>query len=205
MPQPDGLLSERFFDALRFAAELHNQQVRKGAEVPYISHLLGVSSLVLEHGGSEDEAIAALLHDAIEDQAQHNGGPEALGAKIRDRFGDRVVTIVSACTDADAVPKAPWRERKERYLKHVAQTLDPGYHRVTIADKLHNARAILLDYRIHGDALWERFHGKEPAEHLWYYRGLVDAFRAAGLAPKALIDELDRVVSELEALVSGGI
>lgn len=201
MTQPAGLLSERFFDALRYAARLHNTQVRKGADAPYISHLLAVASLVLEHGGGEDEAIAALLHDAIEDQAEHQGGAAALRAAIRDRYGATVLAIVDACTDAEVVPKPPWRERKERYLRHLSQTPDPAYHRVSIADKLHNARAMLLDFRTHGDALWQRFNRKDPAEHLWYYRGLADAFRSAGLAPPALIDELERVVTQLEALV----
>lgn len=196
-----GLLSERFFDALRYAAELHNRQVRKGTGVPYVSHLMAVSSLVLEHGGSESEAIAALLHDAIEDQAELSGGAESLRAEIRRRFGDEVLTIVNACTDAESVPKPPWRERKEGYLARVADHRDPAYHRVTAADKLHNARSILLDYRNHGEGIWERFNRKDPADHLWYYRGLIDAFRAADLAPSALIDELDRVISELEALV----
>ncbi len=203
MPQAyPGLLSERFFDALRYAAELHNHQVRKGAGAPYVSHLLAVASLVLEHGGSEDEAIAGLLHDAIEDQAQAKGGAEVLRAEIRQRFGEPVLEIVNACTDAEVVPKPPWRERKEQYLKHIAEHTDPAYHRVSIADKLHNARAILLDYRVHGDALWDRFNRKDPASHLWYYRGLADAFRAADQTPRMLIDELDRVVSEMERLVA---
>jgi (p)ppGpp synthase/HD superfamily hydrolase len=141
----EGLLSERFFDALRYAARLHNTQVRKGADIPYVSHLMAVSSLVLEHGGGEDEAIAALLHDAIEDHAESRGGAEALREEIRQRFGPVVVDIVDACTDAQVVPKPPWSERKATYLARVARHGDPAYHRVSIADKLHNARAILLD------------------------------------------------------------
>ena len=146
MTSPDGLLSERFFDALGYAARLHNRQVRKGGGTPYVSHLMAVASLVLEHGGSEDEAIAALLHDAIEDQAEHRGGAAALRAEIEQRYGARVLGIVNACTDAEVVPKPPWRARKEQYLRHLGATPDPAYHRVSIADKLHNARAILLDY-----------------------------------------------------------
>ncbi len=202
MTSADGLLSERFFDALRYAARLHNHQVRKGAQCPYVSHPLAVASLVLEHGGDEEEAIAALLHDVIEDQAEHFGGVEALRSEIRARFGEHVLDLVNACTDAEVVPKPPWRERKERYIAHVIATPDPAYHRVTIADKLHNARSILLDYRRLGDELWQRFNRKEAAPHLWYYRSLTDAFRAAGQAPPVLVDELDRVVSELEALVA---
>ena len=202
LTKQQGLLSARFTEALSYATELHNRQVRKGSNAPYVSHLLAVASLVLEHGGCEDEAIAALLHDAIEDPAEARGGVEALREEIRRRFGDKVLAIVNACTDAEVVPKPPWRERKARYLAHVAHHTDAAYHRVTIADKLHNARAMLLDYRTHGDALWERFNRKDPAEHLWYYRGLADAFRRAGLAPRALVDELDRVVAELERLVA---
>lgn len=202
MTRPDGLLTERFIHALRYAAELHSRQVRKGSGVPYLSHLLAVSSLVLEHGGDEDEAIAALLHDAIEDQAEHCGGAEALRAEIGEHYGEAVLRIVNACTDAEVVPKPPWRQRKEQYLRHLIETPNPAYHRVSAADKLHNARTILLDFRSQGAALWDRFNRKDPADHLWYYRGLTDAFRAAGQAPPALIDELDRVVSELEALVS---
>ncbi|WP_020506301.1 HD domain-containing protein [Lamprocystis purpurea] len=202
MIEPDALLSERFFDALHYAGQLHNHQVRKGAKAPYIAHLLAVASLVLEHGGSEDEAIAALLHDAIEDQAEHQGGAAALRAAIHARYGATVLWIVNGCTDAESVPKPPWRERKESYIRHVRDTPDPAYHRVSIADKLHNARSMLLDYRSLGDALWERFSRREPAEHLWYYRSLAEAFRTAGQAPAALIDELERVVAELESLVN---
>lgn len=199
-----GLLSPRFTHALSYATDLHNRQVRKASNVPYVSHLLAVASLVLEHGGGEDEAIAALLHDAIEDQAEARGGAQALREDIRRHFGDKVLAIVNACTDAEEIPKPPWRERKERYLSHVESHTDAGYQVVTLADKLHNARAMLLDYRTHGETLWQRFNRKEPAEHLWYYRGLVDAFRAADQAPPALIDELDRVVTELERLVAEG-
>ncbi|HYN77471.1 MAG TPA: HD domain-containing protein [Lamprocystis sp. (in: g-proteobacteria)] len=203
MTQPDARLSERFFAALHYAAELHNRQLRKGTSAPYISHLMAVASLVLEHGGGEDEAIAALLHDAIEDQAEHRGGAAALRAEIGDRFGVTVLGIVNACTDAEVTPKPPWQARKECYIRHLLETPDPAYHRVSIADKLHNARSMLLDYRIHGEALWQRFNRRNPADHLWYYRSLAEAFRSVGLAPQALIDELDRVVAALEALVAG--
>jgi GTP pyrophosphokinase len=196
-----GLLSARFPDAFTYAAQLHQRQVRKGGGTPYLAHLMAVSALVLEHGGTEDEAIAALLHDAIEDQAEHQDGPAALRAEIARRYGAAVAAIVDHCTDSDAVPKPAWRQRKECSLRHIVETPCPAYHRVSIADKLHNARAMLLDYRTHGDALWQRFNRREPADHLWYYRGLADAFRTAGQAPPALIDELERVVSAFEALV----
>jgi (p)ppGpp synthase/HD superfamily hydrolase len=187
-------LTDRFGDALRFAHQLHLRQVRKGANVPYVSHLLGVASLVLEDGGSEDEAIAGLLHDAVEDQ----GGRPTLEA-IRGRFGERVARIVEGCTDADTIPKPPWRERKERYIAHIRHA-PVDVRRVSSADKVHNARAILSDYRIQGDALWPIFKGGKEGT-LWYYRSLVEAFRAAGSG--RLVDELDRVVTELEGLVRG--
>jgi (p)ppGpp synthase/HD superfamily hydrolase len=191
IPPVGALLTERFDEALVFASRLHAAQVRKGTNVPYVSHLLGVASLVLEAGGNEDEAIAALLHDAVEDQ----GGQPTL-AEIRRLFGNRVASIVEACTDADVTPKPPWRERKERYVAHIAGAA-PDARRVSSADKLYNARAILLDYRILGEPLWSRFNGGKEGT-LWYYRALVGAFQSAGAT--WVVDELDRVVSELERL-----
>jgi GTP pyrophosphokinase len=185
------LLTSRFDRALQFASELHSGQVRKGSTVPYVSHLLSVASLVLEDGGDEDEAIAGLLHDAVEDQ----GGQPTL-QEIRRRFGDRVARIVESCTDADTTPKPPWRERKERYLVHIASA-PADARRVSSADKLHNARSILLDYRTHGEAVWARFRGGKDGT-LWYYRALVTAFRAGGAGP--LVRELERVVTALEGL-----
>jgi len=186
-------LSARFEDALLFAARLHRDQVRKGSEIPYLSHLLGVAALVLEHGGSEDEAIAALLHDAVEDQ----GGAPTMQA-IRERFGEAVAAIVAGCTDTDLMPKPPWRPRKEAYIAHVASA-SPPVRLVSAADKLHNARTILADYRRHGDTVWERFSGRKEGT-LWYYRALIQAFRAHGETP--LLEELDRVVSEIERLAA---
>ncbi|MEP0759466.1 HD domain-containing protein [Trichocoleus sp. DQ-A2] len=183
------ILSQRFTDALTFATALHANQIRKGSGVPYISHLLGVTSIALEHGANEDEAIAALLHDAIEDQ-----GGAATREEIRRRFGDTVTEIVNGCTDADTTPKPPWQERKEAYIAHIP-TASTSVRLVSAADKLHNARSILTDYHIVGEAIWERFQaGKQGT--LWYYRSLVGAFRKAGSSP--LIDELERVVSEIE-------
>lgn len=195
------MLTDRFSEALCYCAELHHGQTRKATPVPYVSHLLAVASLVLEHGGDEDEAIAALLHDAIEDQAEHHGGAVALRAEITARFGPGVTAIVDACTDAEVVPKPPWRERKERYVQHLRENGSPAVHRVSCADKLHNARAILLDYRTLGDTLWDRFNVSDPEQHLWYYRSLVAAYRDAGRAPAGLVAELERTVRELESLV----
>ncbi len=138
----------RFEDALAYAARLHAGQRRKGTDIPYVSHLLAVASLAIENGADEDEAIAALLHDAVEDQ----GGRRRLHA-IRRRYGARVAELVAGCTDADVTPKPPWRQRKVRYLEHL-RTASPSVRLVSACDKLHNARAILADYRRLGDALW---------------------------------------------------
>lgn len=185
------MLSPRFDDALVYASRLHAGQARKGSAIPYVAHLLAVTAIVLEHGGSEDEAIAALLHDAVEDQ----GGP-ATRAEISRRFGESVALIVDGCTDTDIEPKPPWRERKEAYIAHVA-TASPSVRLVSAADKLHNARAILADYQQLGESLWDRFRGGRDGT-LWYYRALTDAFAAAGTSP--LVEELDRTVTELERL-----
>jgi len=185
-------LSERFADALVYATGLHAGQVRKGSGVPYIAHLLAVTALVLEYGGDEDTAIAALLHDAVEDQ----GGAATRGA-IAARFGEPVAAIVDGCSDTDVVPKPPWQARKEAYIAHVAGA-PPAVLLVSASDKLHNARSILADYRQVGEALWDRFTGSR-AGTLWYYRALVAAYRQTA-APPALVDELDRTVSELERL-----
>jgi len=186
------MLSEKFTEALVYATQLHATQIRKGSGVPYIAHLLGVASIALEYGANESEAIAALLHDAIEDQG---------GAKIRDeiqqRFGETVAQIVEGCTDTDLTPKPPWRDRKEAYLAHISHT-SASVRLVSAADKLYNAQSILKDYRQIGDEIWQRFTGKKEGT-LWYYRSLVNAFRQVETTP--LIEELDRVVAELEQLV----
>jgi (p)ppGpp synthase/HD superfamily hydrolase len=187
-------LGPRFEQALVYAAQVHALQERKDSGVPYVAHLLGVASLVLEDHGDEDEAIGALLHDAAEDQ----GGRKRL-EDIRARFGDRVVAIVTGCTDFVDEPKPPWRERKERYLEHLPFAM-PSVLLVSVADKVHNARAILADYRQIGDALWCQFSG--GTEVLWYYGALVQAHCAAvaqGRHPSPTrVAELERVVSDLE-------
>lgn len=187
------ILSSRFDEALAFAVDLHREQPRKGTGVPYVSHLLAVAALVLEHGGSEDQAIAALLHDAVEDQG---GRPTA--ERIRERFGDLVAEIVDGCTDTDVSPKPPWRLRKEAYVARVRN--EPVHVRlVSAADKLHNARTMVTDLRIHGPELWGRFNAGRD-ETLWYLESLVAAFREAGSMP--IVEELARTVAELR-LVSG--
>lgn len=178
----------RFDRAVMLARTLHADQQRKGGDIPYLAHLLGVASLVLEDGGTEDEAIAALLHDAVEDQ----GGAETLKL-IRRQFGDRVAQIVEACSDTDVVPKPPWRARKEAYIAHLADA-DPGVLRVSLADKLHNARAILFDLQTVGDELWTRFNA-ERADTIWYYQALADAF--ASHNPGPMVEELRRTVAAI--------
>jgi (p)ppGpp synthase/HD superfamily hydrolase len=185
------LLTRRFDVALQLASALHHRQHRKGTRIPYIAHLMAVSAIVLEAGGDEELAIAALFHDAVEDQ-----GGAATEKTIRRLFGDRVADIVAECSDTDIEPKPPWRERKEAYLAHLKTASDDALL-VSAADKLHNARAILADYRLLGDDLWERFNASKT-DQLWYYRQLVRAFRARGST--ALVEEFDRVVSEIEQL-----
>jgi (p)ppGpp synthase/HD superfamily hydrolase len=182
-------ISERFQEALVLATRLHEGQYRKGTDIPYIAHPLAVCSLVLENGGNEDQAIAALLHDAIEDQGDKIGLEE-----IQERFGPMVAAIVDGCTDATSFPKPPWRERKEAYLAHLRQAT-AAERLVAVADKLHNARTILSDHRQLGEAVWKRFTGGKEGT-LWYYRGLVKAFRS--IEATRLVDELERVVSTIE-------
>jgi (p)ppGpp synthase/HD superfamily hydrolase len=183
------VLGERFDRALVFAARTHRTQVRKGSGIPYVGHLLGVCSLVIEDGGGEDEAIAALLHDAVEDQ----GGEDML-KQIREAFGDEVAAIVLACSDTMQEPKPPWQQRKETYLAHLAE--QPGsVLLVSLADKLFNARSILRDYFEVGDQLWTRFRAGRD-DQLWYYRELANAF--GRLTPGRMASELAEVVDELE-------
>ncbi len=187
-------LGERFEEALVFAATLHRHQIRKGTEVPYVVHLLAVANLVIEHGGDEDEAIAALLHDAVEDQ-----GGDATLDRIRRRFGPRVADIVEACSDTAESPKPPWRERKERYLAHLRAEGRGSVLLVSIADKLHNINSTLTDLRTLGPSIWRRFTAGRDGS-LWYYRQLVDAYREAPGSPRiaGLIERLDALVTKLE-------
>jgi GTP pyrophosphokinase len=185
-------LTKRFEEALVYSTQLHTSQNRKGTNIPYVAHLLGVTSLVLEDGGDEDEAIAALLHDAVEDQ----GGQKILDA-IKRRFGEKVAIIVQGCTDSFTIPKPPWQERKENYIVHLRGAI-PEVRRVSLADKLYNARAILKTYRKIGETTWERFTGGREGT-LWYYRTLMSIFMQTG--DDSMTAELERVVSELERQV----
>jgi (p)ppGpp synthase/HD superfamily hydrolase len=184
-------LTERFDDALAYASQLHRTQNRKGVAFPYISHLLAVAAIALENGADEDQAIAALLHDAVEDQ----GGLAQLET-IRARYGDDVAAMVADCTDAHEDPKPEWRPRKEAYIASLADKPARSLA-VSLADKTHNASAINADLRGVGAAVWDRFTAKKH-ETLWYYRALADAFRTH--APGIAAERFAREVDEMEEL-----
>lgn len=183
-------LTSKFVEALQYAAEKHGTQTRKASDVPYLGHLLSVAGLVIEADGTETQAIAALLHDAAEDQ----GGEETL-AEIREKFGADVATIVDECSDTFETPKPPWRQRKESYIRHLPDASDDAII-VSLADKLDNARAILRDFRAHGDQLWQRFSVQDPQLHLWYYRSLLQVY--AQRIDNWMVHELRDVVDALE-------
>jgi (p)ppGpp synthase/HD superfamily hydrolase len=189
-------LTDRFDRALLYATHVHGGQVRKGTSTPYVAHLLAVSATVLEYGGDEDLAIAALLHDSVEDQ-----GGRARLEDVYNRFGERVARVVAACSDsladtAKGEKKADWRTRKETYIAHLAAA-DEDVLRVSLADKVHNARAILRDLRKPdiGQKIWSRF--SQPREDtIWYYRSLAKKFRER--LPGQLADELTEIIEILE-------
>jgi (p)ppGpp synthase/HD superfamily hydrolase len=194
------MLSGRFAQAVDYARDAHASQTRKGTPIPYIAHLLGVASLVLEYGGDEDQAIAALLHDTIEDQGGHHE------SVIRQQFGDRVADIVLACTDGTQEGKAAaqtpeakradWDQRKRRYLAHLSEASDDALL-VSGCDKLHNARAIVADMRVPavGAKVFDRFTGERDGT-LWYYREIADVFTARGVP---MAGELQSVVRAMES------
>jgi GTP pyrophosphokinase len=186
-------LGPRLQQAFRYAAEKHAGQTRKQTAVPYLSHLMAVASLVLEAGGDEDMAIAALLHDVVEDC----GGMPRL-REVRKLFGRRVAHIVEGCTDSFGEPKAEWVERKKDYLREVTHA-DAETRLVSASDKLHNVRTILADYRQEGEAIWARFSGKKEGT-LWYYRALSDEYQRRGAS--RITREFELAVAELETLVS---
>ncbi|NOX54108.1 MAG: HD domain-containing protein [Planctomycetes bacterium] len=185
-------LSERFQQALAYVVQIHRDQFRKGTQIPYVSHLLAVAALALEHGATEDEAIAALLHDAVEDA----GGRGRL-EDIRRRFGATVAEIVDGCTDAYEVPKPPWRPRKVAYIAKLREA-PASVQLVSCCDKLHNARTTLADLRDLGEQVWEKFNGGRDGT-LWYYRELLQAYQSDRV-PKRLLDELRWTVEEMHRL-----
>jgi (p)ppGpp synthase/HD superfamily hydrolase len=182
--------SERYVEAVAYAHQLHATQVRKGSDVPYLSHLLSVSALVMEAGGNEDQAIAGLLHDGPEDC-----GGRAVLAEIESRFGPRVAGIVAACTDTFEEPKPPWRARKEAYVAGVPAKPAEALV-VVMADKLHNARSILTDHAELGAAVWGRFRGGREGT-AWYYAALGEALLARGEGSASLRRELRQAIEEL--------
>jgi GTP pyrophosphokinase len=192
-------LTERFESALVYATRLHARQTRKGSGIPYVSHLLGVCSLVLEYGGDEDQAIAALLHDGPEDQ----GGDRTL-QDIRTRFGSRVAHIVDGCTDGlpdDEGLREPWLDRKSRYVAHLADA-DADVVLVSCSDKLYNARSVVGDQLLSGDAVFQRFTARKDGT-LAYYGSIVETMRVhheAGRLPGSLFIALERTVERLEHL-----
>lgn len=192
----DAALTPRFCQAVSLAVEVHDRERRMGTEIPYMAHLLVVTGLVIEDGGDEDEAIAALLHDSVED-----GGGRTMLERIRDSFGERVAELVEGCSDTvDGDPSQPWVDRKARYLAHLEDVQDDGILRVSLADKVHNARSIVRDYRASGSPLWERFTQKTAGQQLWYYGGLLELFSRR--RPGRLTEDLWRAVGEMSWLVS---
>lgn len=186
-------ISERFRRALDYAATVHAGQARKGTQIPYLSHLLSVSASVMEYGGNEDEAIAALLHDVIEDT-------DVTEEMLQKQFGHNVATIVRQCSDSTERPKPAWRDRKEEYLLSMKTKCDSARF-VSACDKLHNARSILRDFVRMGDAVFDRFDGGKEGT-LWYYRSLADGYALYG--PRRVAEDLERVVSELEKQAASG-
>jgi (p)ppGpp synthase/HD superfamily hydrolase len=191
---PPPRLTERFLAAVALANDVHGGRRRLGTEIPYLAHLLVVTGLVLEDGGDEDQAIAALLHDAVED-----GGGRPLLERIRAEFGDGVAAIVEASSDTvDLGDQRSWRERKAAYLATLPEVEDDAVLRVVLADKVHNARSIVRDYRAEGDAMWGRFTNKTVDDQLWYYHALLDLLGTRCAGP--LVEDLRRAIAELEDL-----
>jgi len=188
------ILGPRFQRAFEFAADKHRKQTRKASTIPYIAHLIGVASLVLEAGGDEDLAIAALLHDVVEDC-----GGAAMLKEVQRRFGKRVAHIVDGCTDAYEIPKPPWQDRKVSYINRL-KAEDADTRLVSAADKLNNVRSILSDYRALGESVWSRFNGGREGT-LWYYRTLRDEFLRS--KPNRITLDFDLAVQELELLTRG--
>ncbi len=186
-------LTSRFDDALRFASDAHRHQRRKDGSIPYIAHLLAVTSLVLENGADEDTAIAALLHDTVEDQ-----GGLAMLKKVKAEFGERVAAIVMEVSDNEGDPKPPWRLCKEQFIASIP-TLSPEARLIALADKLHNVRSTILGYERIGEKVWTRFTGRRDGT-LWYYREVLKAFRGTGstdVTNEPLLQDLTRAINEL--------
>jgi (p)ppGpp synthase/HD superfamily hydrolase len=189
------MISERFAEAVKLAVHLHRNQTRKGNDVPYVSHLLRVAGLVLEFGADEDTAIAAILHDAVEDQ-----GGLTTAQLIRGQFGEQVERFVLGCSDSvtgTGQPKRPWRERKETMIAAI-QNLDPETRLIIACDKLDNLRSAVYEYPRVGPEFWKRFSGGRDGT-LWYYRSVIDALRDAGGCPP--LGELEFTLARLEKMI----
>lgn len=201
------MFSEHFDQALAFAHQLHRRQVRKTSGVPYIAHPLSVAALVIEDGGSEDEAIAALLHDSLEDQARHYpGGERQMACDIEAKFGPEVRRIVEACTErtseeerALSDKRERWRAHKRAYFEQIARG-GASVNRVSCADSLHNVRTLVKDYGQKGESIWTRFQTRSGDDQVWAYRSAAEAFRAAGVG--AMAEELMRAVEELARIIA---
>ena len=191
----ESFLTDRFVSALQFAHDVHRSQIRKDTTIPYVSHLLSVAGLVLESGGGEDLAIAGLLHDAVEDAEEISG--EEMSDRIRSKFGDRVANIVDGCSDAKSSPggsKPPWKSRKEAYIEHL-KSASNDVLRVSIADKVHNARSIATDQDRFGEKVWTRFTSTSE-ESRWYYTSLRDIYKER-ISDSYLIKELDIAIARI--------
>jgi len=184
-------LSSRFSDAMVYANMLHAGQCRKVTKTPYVGHLLNVAGIVLEHGGTEDEAIAALLHDAIEDQ-----GGAITREEIRRRFGNSVVSMVDGCSETDQTPKPPWRQRKEAHIRSL-MTASKSVRLISAADKLDNVRSILQSYFVIGNSIWDHFHGRRDGT-LWFYRATANALKETKGMP--IFEDLEIAIGSLENL-----
>jgi (p)ppGpp synthase/HD superfamily hydrolase len=201
------MYSDRFSRALSFAHDLHQRQTRKTSGVPYVAHLLSVCALVIEDGGTEDEAIAALLHDSLEDQSRHyQGGEAGLDSEIERLFGPEVIELVRGLTERPAPEEAgisdkreKWRAHKRGYFRQIGAA-GPSVRRISCADSLHNVRTLNKDYRVMGEKIWTRFQTRNGADQVWTYRSAGEAYVAAGAGPMA--DELLRAVDELEKLIA---
>jgi len=206
---PDNIFSERFGEALAFAHRLHRRQQRKTSGVPFIAHPLTVAALVIEDGGTEDEAIAAVLHDSLEDQGRNfPGGVAGLKAEIESRFGRAVLRIVANLTERSYPEEAHIRDRRERWRAHKLAYLrqvcgaGPQARRVSCADSLHNVRTLIRDYRRSGGRIWERFLTRNRDDQVWAYRTAAEMFQSAAASP--LVQNLAGAVNELERLTSDG-
>ena len=194
------MLSSKFSKAFLFANQLHFSQTRNGTSLPYISHLMSVAAIVMESGGTQDEVIAGLLHDAIEDQGpSFSGGSDGLRKEILTRFGSTVLNVIEECTDADTLPKPDWKPRKEAYIKHLESVSSSGAL-VSCADKVHNVRSILRDYEKSGEDVWSRFSANKE-DILWYYQSLRSAFNKIHSIDTSLRDTFDNLVSQLSSVI----